>query len=235
MLRIDDFILYIPLKGNTTDYSLNGYSVTNDSVTATTDEYGISNQAYEWSATTDNLTYSSTVANAIATQMNSTAGCTIRGKFNFTTLASNASGRVVSNYGGSGVRSFAFSIINGLGLNTDSFVAVSSDDGAGLTVANSSASTLTYSSFKEYKVTSIQATGTTNDFDVYWDGSNVINVTQENCYTSSTHGFDIGQQTHSTTADGFIGKANNIMVFKKITNSLEDKFIQKFGNMKRVA
>lgn len=65
--------MYLPLKGDTNDYSVNAQNPSNTSVTTTTGIFGESNGAYTWNASGDKLSWSSSVGNTIATALNNNA------------------------------------------------------------------------------------------------------------------------------------------------------------------
>ena len=62
--------MYLPLKGDTNDYSTNAQNPSNTGVTTTTGQFGESNGAYEWGADIDVLSWSSSVGNSIAEKLN---------------------------------------------------------------------------------------------------------------------------------------------------------------------
>jgi len=62
--------MYLPLKGDTNDYSTNAQNPSNTGVTTTTGQFGESNGAYEWDSSTDRLSWSSSIGNTVATMLN---------------------------------------------------------------------------------------------------------------------------------------------------------------------
>lgn len=234
MLRIDDFILYIPLKGNTNDYSLNGYTVTNNSVTLTTDEYGISGNAYEWSAVTDNLELPAGMGNSFATAANTTAA-TFYCRANFDALGANTTARLFSQYGNSGDRVWAFTLSTLNTLNDNCLVRRYSDDGTNTDGGESSIDSLTYT-WQSIKVV-VSDNGATNNDEVFFDSvsddtASGVKVMK----TNSTFNPQIGYQNNGgITSNSFTGKMKNIIVMDKELTSIEEKFLEKFGNMKRIA
>lgn len=58
--------MYLPLKGDTNDYSTNAQNPTNSGVATTTGQFGESNGAYEWNAGTDYLSWATSVAQSTA-------------------------------------------------------------------------------------------------------------------------------------------------------------------------
>jgi len=235
MLNINDFILYLPLKGNTTDYSRNAYSVTNNSVTSTTDEFGISGGAYEWNSATDNLELSASVGNAYAVASNSGTS-TLYMKLNLNDPGFNVAVRLFSQYGGAGNRAFAYSISTLSALNDNCYVRRYSSDGTAAAGDETTINSISYSTWFSLRHV-INEDGLTNNDDILIDNvsddtATGLNELKEN----STFLTQIGYQNNTGgNNNGFTGKANNIMILNRGITSLEEKFINKFGNRKRVA
>ena len=235
MLRIDDFILYIPLKSDTNDYSLNGYTVTNNSVTSTTDEFGVSGNAYEWSGTTDNLEMDASMGNAYATASNSgTTTFYFRG--NITNPGIEQVPRIFSQYGGAGNRAFAFSVSTLSGLNANCYVRRYSSDGTNVAGGETTVNSITFGSWLSIK-NIINEDGATNNDNIYIDGtSDDADTGLNEIKANSTYKAQIGYQNNGgVTSNSFLGKIKNIIVMSKEMSSIEEKFIEKFGNMKRIA
>jgi len=57
--------MYLPLKGDTNDYSTNAQNPSNTGVTTTTGQFGESNGAYEWNSNTDTIYQNSTIADTV--------------------------------------------------------------------------------------------------------------------------------------------------------------------------
>lgn len=62
--------MYLPLKGDTNDYSTNAQNPSNTGVTTTTGQFGESNGAYEWANVTDRLEFTQTIGNDFASYIN---------------------------------------------------------------------------------------------------------------------------------------------------------------------
>ena len=62
--------MYLPLKGDTNDYSTNAQNPSNTGVTTTTGQFGESNGAYEWNADADKLSWASSIGNTITEYLN---------------------------------------------------------------------------------------------------------------------------------------------------------------------
>jgi len=218
MLNINDFILYMPMKGNLTDYSRNGYTATNNGATLTTGVEGIANTAYLFNGSSEYITLTSAVNQALSSAIN--ANCTII--INFITDAGTTVQGVMSTYNNNAQNSFNMQIQNAVNQE----FSVPKLDGA--TAYPFAAGTIDGATW--YKTAVVY---NVNDVELFLNdalaGSTTFSGTAKE---DSTNVLWIGRR-----GDGlyFDGKISNIMFITKTTTKLERKYINKFGNRKRVA
>ena len=122
--------MYLPLKGDTNDYSTNAQNPTNSGVSSTTGQFGESNGAYDWD-NGDYLEWSDAIGDTIVDKMNiASVVC-----FFANVTASNAFNIFLSKFGGASNRAFQYysrddgSLTDGLQANyyTNATTAVAAD------------------------------------------------------------------------------------------------------------
>ena len=235
MLNRNDFILYLPMKGNVTDYGANSRTATNNSVSLTTDKNGLSNSAYEWNSTTDNLEFIAAVGNDLATAGNS-GGVGIYFEANLVNPADNLALRLFSQYGNSGNRSISITLSTLNSLDDNCIARRYSDDGIGASGAETGINSVNYAVWNDW-VLNITNQTTTNSDEVLKNSSQIDTESSlELMKEDSTFKFQIGYQNNGgTTNDSFQGKISNFIIKDKAFTKLESKYISKFGNRKRIA
>lgn len=235
MLRINDFILYIPMKGNATDYSLNGYSTTVNGATLTTDENSISNQAYNFDGTNDYISLGTTAYDALIDAINAAVVSIFMRMYN--NKASNAND-IVLTCGDSNTGVFTDVLqISELTGTTNQTVIFGGNSGDPNSIYTSVAPTLT-----TWKNIMYQTTYATTKYTglVRKDNTDLSLTRSETnqIITKSTDGsrsIRIGWRQDNPANRSFKGNIYNFMIVKKDISFLEYKFISKFGNMKRIA
>ena len=218
MLNINDFILYLPMKGNLTDYSRNGYTATNNGATLTTGVRGVSNTAYSFNGSSQYITFTSTVQQAIATALSSSASLSYT---IYPTTVKTAG--IVDGYYASAQNSWLSQ------LGNDSKIYFGLYDGVTSKGLNSA---LTYSTNTwTYAVNNMSSS---TAYEGYRDITTITTSTfTAGIKTNSTGVVNIGRR-----GDGvqyFSGKITNIIALDRPVTKLEQKYIKKFGNIKRVA
>lgn len=218
MLRINDFILYMPMKGNLTDYSLNGYTATNSGSTSATGENLIANTAYDFNGSTQFFTLTSTVNQAFSTAMNA------NGAFYISIYLDNGTSTqgIISTYNNTAQNSFNLQYQN-VASQELSFPKF---NGA------------TNYAWAEGDINATEWVDICYNFTTN-DGEQFVNQTSTNTNTyggtakeNSTNTIWVGRRGDGSYFDG---KMYNLMLRTKQLSSLEQKFINKFSNMKRVA
>lgn len=218
MLRINDFVLYMPMRNNLTDFSLNGYTATNNGATLTTGRDGSSNSAYSFNGTTNYITLPNACQQAIATALSS-SGCLV-----YTILANNGNtGGIVDAWYNTAQNSWLAQKGN------DGKLYFALYDGATSKGLNNG---LNYSTSVWYFVVNNMSSATA--FEAFLN----ISTTSSSTFTSgiktnSTGLINIGRR--GDVGQYFNGKIANVMALNKPLSSLEQQFINKFGNMKRIA
>lgn len=216
MLNINDFILYLPMNDNLTDYSRNAYTVTNSGASKTTGKEGISNTAYSFDGSSNYMTLTSTVNQAIATAI----GSSVTIMYDFYSDVTKLAG-VISCYYNSTQNSFQSQI------GSDNTVYFSIFSGASGEFDNQ----LTYSATTWTKIAHTMASSTA------YTGYKDINTTVTKTYSTSIKTDSTGLVNIGRRGDGnyLDGKLANVIVMDRPITKLEQKYINKFGNRKRVA
>ena len=231
MLAIDDFILIMPLNDNDTDYSLNAFSKTNEGVAKTTDKDGVSNRAYEWADVSDRFEFASSVGNTIATAINDE--CSFYFEADFRTLSSSDLFRTIHQWSSSaGQFGFTLTAANTGSLVQQFSMACSTDGSLATNTALSNTNSLD-SNWNDWLIT-FEDNATTTDVIYYKNGVSAGSDNVQKAKTNSSLQFRIGARSGDNT-QGNIGKMNNILIANRKLNLTERAFINKFGNMKRVA
>lgn len=232
MLNKNDFILYIPMKGNITDYSPNTYSTSNTGAVLTTDDRGVSNSAYDFADASDRIEVTAAAGNTVATALNSQA-C-IYFEADLRTLSGTDFFRVIHQWSSStGQLAFSLTAANG-GAFTQQFSMGASTDG---TSATDTALSNTNSLDSNWNDWYINYTDNTTNIDVafYKNGSSADGgVDMQYAKTNSSLAMRLGAR-NGDDSQGNIGTIKNVMVLNRNITSLERKFIKKFSNIKRVA
>lgn len=235
MLRINDFILYIPMKGNATDYSLNGYSTTVNGATLTTNDNSISNSAYNFDGTNDYISLGTTAYDTLIDAMNAgTVSIFIKMINN---KASNANDIVLAlGDSNTGVFTDVLQISELTGtLNQTAIYAGSGSDPNSIytSVAPTTATWKNIMYQTTYATTKYTGLVRKDNTDL-----GLIRSETKQLITKSTDGSRsiwIGWRQESPSGRSFKGNMYNFMVRKKDISTLEYKYINKFGNMKRIA
>jgi len=231
MLNINDFILYMPMKGNITDYGVNSYSTTNTGAVLTTDDIGLSNSAYELADVADRIEITASAGNAVATALNSEACFYFEADFR--ALSGSDFFRSIHQWGTTGQQSFTLTGANG-GSFTQQFSMGASTDGTNATNTALSNTNSLDSNWNDWYINYLD-NSTTVDVDFYKNGSSVSSgVDMQYAKTNSTAPMRIGAQNTGNDL-GALGKIKNVIILDRNITSLERKFIKKFSNRKRVA
>ena len=231
MLNRNDFILYMPMKGNITDYGVNAYSTSNTGAVLTIDEAGLTNSAYELADATDRIEVTAAAGNTVATALNSEA-C-VYFEADLRALSGSDFFRTIHQWGTSGQNSFTLTAANG-GAFTQQFSMAASTDGTSASNTALSNTNSLDSNWNDWYINYLDNT-TTVDVDFYKNGTSVSSgVDMQYAKTNSTQAMRIGAQ-NNTNDLGAVGVIKNVIVLNRNITSLERKFIKKFSNRKRVA
>lgn len=235
MLRINDFLLYIPMKGNATDYSLNGYSTTVNGATLTTDEYSISNNAYNFDGTNDYISLGATFYDNLIDAVNAGTMSIFMRMYN--NKASNANDIVLSA-GDSNAAVFIDTLQISELTGTNNYTVIYGGNGSDINnIYTSVAPTLTtwknimyQTTYATTKYTGLVRKDNT-DLSLTRSETNQIIIKS----VDGSRSLWLGWRQDSPANRSFKGSLNNVMFIKKNISSLEYKYINKFGNMKRIA
>jgi len=222
MLNINDFRLYIRGNGEIVDSSRNAYSISNNGVTYTTDEYGITDNAMLFNSSSDELQLSSTIAQAIASDINTECSVYLR----LLNDSGTATGGRLFSQMDDAVVSYSMGIS---AADSPSPIYYYTYDGA---VEGASVSDFTKNTWSSLTFKSIDAGSSTITKKIVYDGSEIQSRTDGHNVTNSTRPLRIGKRA---TGQNFQGKINNLIVIKRVLTSLDVKYINKFGNRKAVA
>ena len=174
--------MYLPLKGDTNDYSINAQNPSNTGVTTTTGQFGESNGAYEWDADADNLSWASGVGNSIASKINN--GCTVTLFANFT-----QKGAVFNQRGNNPQGSFNLPII---ASGENLVVNMLTDGSTGSTMLDYASFNANYSSWGFLAIQVVE-NGSNLDGEMYWNMTSLDTGTSTKANESSTATLRIGQ------------------------------------------
>jgi len=210
--------MYLPLKGDTNDYSTNAQNPTNTGVTSTTGQFGESNGAYNWADTGDNLNWSSTIGQNIVAKINNeitffyfvkSVSITL-GTFRFTahqwSSDSNASFALINN--------------NSAG-NPNSYWFIQDVSGSQSRYSDNNALTTNWNGF------AFTTKDNTTNLDIKWfkDGEAVgTNTIGYNTKTSSSLQFRIGAQSTVNTL-GNLGQMHTFRIYNKALTQGEIKIL----------
>lgn len=233
MFRKSDLVLYLPMNGNLTDYSANGYTATNSGASLTTNPKGISNTAYDFADASDRIEFASSVGNAIMTAINT--ACTIMCDINITSISSGNL-KILYHQWSSASGQLALGVfplhIPGSSLPNTMQIGIS-NNGASSPVNSNLTSALSFGTWQKYKVTFVDAGSNVTAVQKV-DSTSLTTTGMAYAKTNSTLQFRIGARNGDNTLGDF-GKISNLMVFNKIITSTEEKYINQFGNYKRLA
>jgi len=218
MLNRNDFILYMPMKGNLTDYSNNGYTATNNGATLTTGRDGVTDTAYSFDGSTEYITLTSAVNQAISTALGSSASI-----FYEFVADTNKLCAVLSAYYNTAENSFNLQ----LAADNSTFFALFN----GGTGQNDNSLSYTNSQWVFYCHNMSSATAYTGYQDIDTTATKTFSISIK---TNSTGLVNIGRRGDGGT-NYFDGKIANIGVLDRPLTKLEQKYIKKFSNRKRVA
>lgn len=219
MLRIDDIDLYIRMNNSFTDESLNAYSITNTgNVGFGTGRNGLSNMAGVFNSTSKQLTLSSSAGNKLAISMNN--GASIVYTINITNLSTT---RVPMIHWGSTNPDKSF--YNYISTNGNLRFGRYLNGDINPTPTNAISTNTWYSVRLDFD---------SLDYDSYNDNNaNSSGTFSGNAPESATGGLKIGGDTSQPLT--LSGSMQNFIAFNRQISSLEEKFINKFLNIKRCA
>ena len=192
------------LNNTVTDTGTGVNTPTNSGVTFTTDQFGRSNMAGNWDATSDRLSWASSVGNTIATKMNDELTIFFISKFiNIDTLL-----RRVFNQDNANQTSFALTIADLAGF-IDGFILLTSNDGNTLDVIsiNNQIDTNWNSWAVKY---SDNTTGL--DVNLYKNSSNVLSSNLVYAKENSSAEMRLGARANGNI-DGAFGDLNNFRIY----------------------
>jgi len=196
----------LPLKGDTNDYGTGANNPSNTSVTTTTGQFGESNGAHSWNSASDRLSWSNSVGDYIAGYINSNS-CTVIFFVNLTD-SDWSTGRIFSQWGNSGNRSFrlsytALSIYN-------NFAATISSDGTNNTYNESS--TQQISARGSWNAIALKYDGKQR---IYFNGSEINDATPTDYTTpyNSSESFTLGNDL-SSIVNGFLGSMHTFRIYE---------------------
>jgi len=235
MYNINDFVFYIPMKGNATDYSRNGYSTTVSGATLTTNSEGISNMAYNFDGTNDEITMGAAVYDAFVDAINAGSVTVYANMINNATANNNDC--VISVIDASPDFEKAYLLGELTGSSNYHYTLI----GGGASNSNniwSSATPVTGTWKRKIWETTFATTKYTGR--ILKDGVALsLSRTETNqVIVKSTQGsreISIGWRADSPANRSFKGKMNNVFAIKRVLTSADYKFISKFSNTKRVA
>jgi len=235
MLRIDDFLWYIFMNNNANDNSLNAYTTTINGATLTTNELGISNRAYDFDGVNDSITMGASAYDALIDAVN--AGVVSLHINMINNKANNKNDGVLNAYDNSGDFNKHYGVAE---FTTSTNFTILSCGGGGVSVNNIYTSVApTLSTWKKMIYETTYAT-TKNTGRVLKDGVALGLARPETNQlviksVSSSRSIWIGWRQDSPANRSFKGKMNNVFAIKKVINATEQSYINKFGNMKRIA
>jgi len=192
--------MYLPLKGDTNDYSTNAQNPSNTGVASTTGQFGESNGAYEWNATSDYLSWASSVGNSIAEKIN------IASTFCFFANITTG-GRVFNQRGANPQGAFHYPVF--VSNNLDTFTI----DGTTGNLVTEVDFTSKYSSYYFHSIKSEQNASNV-DIDYYLDAALQDTGTGQQALDTSTSVLRLGQDASSNSS--FIGKIHSFRFYDVI-------------------
>ena len=196
----------IRFKGNdSSDKSINNYSTTENNIGTTTGQNGETDGAYEWNATTDYLSLSSAVGDIIRTSINNHS-CTIS-FFLYTEDTDFLTGRLFSQWGNSGNRSFRVSYNALSGGDNDNIAITTSTNGTDNT-DNVTSSSPTEFMRGQWNFIQVVYDG---DGTVYVDETLNVSIPSYSDVYDGTAEFRIGSD-NSSVLNSFYGKLHTFKV-----------------------
>ena len=233
MLRIDDFLWYIFMNNNANDNSLNTYTTTINGATLDTNADGVSNMAYSFDGVNDEITIGSSAYDALIDAVN--AGVVGIHISMYNDKTANNNDLIFSASPNPTSTSF---IAIGENDGTNDFVYYALGNGSLSNEINKNPYTIITGVWKNSIYETTKATYYNGRINVNGSDLALTKSSSNQLVSKSVNAnrkISIGWRADQPVNRSFKGKMNNAFAIKKVINATEQSYINKFGNMKRIA
>lgn len=231
MFRRQDFVFYLPMNNNATDYGPSSYTTTVNGATLTTNEAGTSNKAYDFDGVNDTITMGASAYDALIDAYN--AG-SVSLYFNMINNYSGANNDIVfCALDDTLTTLYAQQISEGSTYHINYLGSFATSNNINSTTGSTNGSWKRTIYESTYATTKYNGRIIENGTVLTLAKSDTNQVISKSVYASRK--ITIGWRNGSPANRSFKGKMNNVFAIKKVLTATERSYIAQFGNYKRLA